>query len=211
MDHETRKESSRQRIIDAARRLFSGKGFHSTPISELASEASVSVGLIYRLFPGKDDIIVAIAEENVQARVGKMQEIFDAVEQAECSVFDAIKAIAKASIINNDGGLSFEILAEAYRNPRVSERLKTLAAPYRGGIRRLATLARPSASARALDAYADIMMACFVGLGHRTLIATTVDIDQASFEAACLLLRALDAPDHRTATSEAERREQSAE
>jgi TetR/AcrR family transcriptional repressor of uid operon len=200
MDHETRKESSRQRIIEAARRLFSDKGFHSTPIAELATEASVSVGLIYRLFPGKDDIIVAIAEENVQARVGKMQEIFDAVEQAECSVFDAIKAIAKASIINNGGGLSFEICAEAYRNPRVSERLKTLTAPYLDGIRRLATLARPSASSRALDAYADIMMACFVGLGHRTLIATTVDIDQASFEAAHLLLRALDAPGDRTAT-----------
>ncbi len=206
MPKEIKNETPRRRVILAARRLFNDKGFHSTPVSELATEARVSVGQIYRLFPGKDDIIVAIAEEDVQARVGEMEVIFEAVERKEYSVFDAVRAIAKASIITNGGGLVFEILAEAYRNPRVFERIKVLCVPYRDGIRRLITLARPDGSARELDAHVEIMIACFFGLGHRALIASTMDIEQASHEAACILLRALNAP-HDLATKSSKKRD----
>jgi TetR/AcrR family transcriptional repressor of uid operon len=194
MDQEMTNPTPRQRIIGAARRLFKDKGFHSTPIAELAAEASVSVGMIYRLFPGKDDIIVAICEENLQARITEIEEIFEAVERREYSVCDAVKSIASSTIAANDSGLEFEILAEAYRNPRVAERLKTLAAPYRDKVRRLASFARPDGSASELDAYADVMIACFFGLGHRTLWTPTVDIEQTSRQAACILMRALEAP-----------------
>ena len=194
MDQETMNATPRQRIIGAARRLFKEKGFHSTPIAELAAEASVSVGMIYRLFPGKDDIIVAICEENLEARLAEMDEIFGAVERAEYSVFEAVEAIARGTIVANDSGLVFEVLAEAYRNPRVAERMRALSAPYRDKIRRLATLARPDGPAGELDAYADVMIACFFGLGHRTLWTPTVDIEQTSHDAARILLRALEAP-----------------
>src|SRR3546814_21190771 len=66
---------------------------------------------------------------------------------------------------------------------------------YRGGVRRLAGLTRPDATAGEQEAYVEIMMACFFGLGHRTLIAPTSDVDQISHETACLLMRALGAPD----------------
>src|SRR3546814_3795120 len=66
---------------------------------------------------------------------------------------------------------------------------------YRGGVRRLAGLTRPDATAGELEAYVEIMMACFFGLGHRTLIAPTSDVDQISHETACMLMRALGAPD----------------
>src|SRR3546814_8351251 len=73
-----------------------------------------------------------------------MHGIFGAVEQGKQSVFDAIKAIASISIVKSDGGLSFEILAEACRNPLVAERLTALVDCYRGGVRRLAGLTRRS-------------------------------------------------------------------
>src|SRR3546814_10925259 len=73
----------------------------------------------------------------------------------------------------------------------VAERLTALVDCYRGGVRRLAGLTRPDAMAGELEAYVEIMMACFFGLGHRTLIAPTSDVDQLSHETSSLLMRAL--------------------
>src|SRR3546814_10561955 len=74
-------ESPRETIVDAARRLFGSKGFYATTTAELAEEASVSVGQIYRLFTDKDDVILAIVEENVRVRLAELHSIFDAVER----------------------------------------------------------------------------------------------------------------------------------
>lgn len=184
-------ESPRERIIDAARRLFGSKGFYATTTAELASEASVSVGQIYRLFMAKDDIILAIVEDNVRGRVAKMHAIFDAVEGSELAMFDALKAITELSLRDPGRGLSFEILAKACRNPSVAERLEPLSEFYRDGIRRLAALARPDVSAADLDAYVDIMMACFIGFGHQASDSPSIDVDTKSHNAACLMMRAL--------------------
>src|SRR3546814_7877616 len=47
------------------------KGFYATTTAELAEEASVSVGQIYRLFTDKDDVFLAIVEENVRVRLAE--------------------------------------------------------------------------------------------------------------------------------------------
>lgn len=184
-------ESPRERIVNAARRLFGSKGFYATTTAELAEEASVSVGQIYRLFTDKDDVILAIVEENVRVRLAEMHSIFDAVERRELAMFEAIKAIAANSLHNEDGSLFYEILAEACRNPTVAERFETQTAFYRDGIRRLAALARPDVPAAELEAYGDVMMACFIGLGHRTAMSPPVDPEATSHSTACLMMRAL--------------------
>src|SRR3546814_1258821 len=79
-------ESPRERIVNAASRLFGSKGFYATTTAELAEEASVSVGQIYRLFTDKDDVILAIVEENVRVRLAEMHSIFDAVERRELAM-----------------------------------------------------------------------------------------------------------------------------
>ncbi len=153
--------------------------------------AEVSVGQIYRFFPGKADIIVAIAEDNVQMALRDMKNIFAGVLVGERSLIEAIEAIARSSMTTDERGLMFEILAEAYRNPRVAEKLSEFVVPYREGIKQLVSLARRDATSEELNGYADIMMACFFGLGHRQLITPTVDIDCASHQAATLILRAI--------------------
>src|SRR3546814_19041182 len=87
----------------------------------------------------------SLVEENTKAHIAEMHGIFGAVEQGKHSVFDAIKAIASISIVKRDGSLSFEILAEACRNPLAAERLTALVDCYRGGFRRQAGLTRPAA------------------------------------------------------------------
>lgn len=53
----------REGIITAARDLFSRKGFHGTSMPEIAQSAGISTGLIYYIFPSKEDILLACCEE----------------------------------------------------------------------------------------------------------------------------------------------------
>ena len=49
----------RQQICDAAIRVFGKKGFHTSTMDSVAEEAEVSVGLIYKYFKDKDDLLYA--------------------------------------------------------------------------------------------------------------------------------------------------------
>lgn len=185
----------RDRIINAARQLFGEKGFHSTTTAELASAASVSTGQIYRHFHAKSDIVLAIVEHSVHERVAQMNAVFDSVEDGALSIFGALKSIIEIALAADNISLSYEITAEALRNPQVADRLENLINFHHDGVRRLAMLARPDIPSDELDAYVDIMMACFIGLGLRTALRTSVDIKQISSRTAVLMLRALGLPD----------------
>ena len=52
--------SNRDRILDAANRLFCEKGFHGTATRELAEAAGVSLGNIYNHFKGKEELFAAL-------------------------------------------------------------------------------------------------------------------------------------------------------
>jgi AcrR family transcriptional regulator len=56
------KDVRRDQILDAARKLFSTKGFDSTSVDEIAKEAGLSKGAIYWHFESKLQILIAVAE-----------------------------------------------------------------------------------------------------------------------------------------------------
>jgi len=61
----------RERLVDAAELLFARRGFHAATVPDIATAAGVSVGLLYRYFPSKAALAVAIVErEREQTRAG---------------------------------------------------------------------------------------------------------------------------------------------
>ncbi|MBI4402524.1 MAG: TetR/AcrR family transcriptional regulator [Deltaproteobacteria bacterium] len=48
-------------ILEAARHMFETKGFLNTTLADVAKEAEISVGLIYRYFQSKEDIFASLA------------------------------------------------------------------------------------------------------------------------------------------------------
>ena len=52
----------RARILDAAERCFVRSGFHRTTMQDVAAEAKMSPGNLYRYFPSKDSIAAGCAE-----------------------------------------------------------------------------------------------------------------------------------------------------
>ena len=59
----------RDRILDAAARVFADKGYHSSTIADVVRESGLSVGAIYSYFSGKDDQIAARGLDELAARL----------------------------------------------------------------------------------------------------------------------------------------------
>ncbi len=55
-------DDRRRQILDAAIVCFARTGFHQTSMHDISAEAGISVGLIYRYFKNKDEVISAIAD-----------------------------------------------------------------------------------------------------------------------------------------------------
>ncbi|MEN6638003.1 MAG: helix-turn-helix domain-containing protein, partial [Smithella sp.] len=58
-DH-VRVKSRKDRIMDAALRIFAEKNFQEATISEISKEAGVSEATIYEYFGTKEDLLFAI-------------------------------------------------------------------------------------------------------------------------------------------------------
>ena len=56
------RDASRRKILDGALRVFASKGSHATT-ADLAKEAEVSEGLLYRYFPSKEAILSELVHE----------------------------------------------------------------------------------------------------------------------------------------------------
>jgi len=53
------------RVLDAAREVFAEQGIDA-PVTEIADRAGVGVGTIFRRFPTKDDLLVAVVEQRAE-------------------------------------------------------------------------------------------------------------------------------------------------
>ena len=55
--------AARQKLYDAAITLIGERGFDQTTLREVAARAGVSVGLLYRYFPSKQAVVLALYDE----------------------------------------------------------------------------------------------------------------------------------------------------
>ncbi len=62
-------ERNRQRILRAAAEVFTARGLRAS-LDDVARQAGVGVGTVYRRFPDKESLIEALFEERMQALVG---------------------------------------------------------------------------------------------------------------------------------------------
>ena len=52
----------RERILFAAMQLFAEKGYNSTSVMDILREADVNAGSMYHVFPGKQDVLLAVLD-----------------------------------------------------------------------------------------------------------------------------------------------------
>jgi AcrR family transcriptional regulator len=55
--------AARDRLYETAMRMIARRGYEATTLRDIATEANVSVGLLYRYFPSKQAVITALYDE----------------------------------------------------------------------------------------------------------------------------------------------------
>jgi TetR/AcrR family fatty acid metabolism transcriptional regulator len=65
----TRTDDKRQRILDAAVRVFARKGYFASRVSDVAKAAGIADGTIYLYFKNKDDVLVSLFDEIMSEHV----------------------------------------------------------------------------------------------------------------------------------------------
>jgi TetR/AcrR family fatty acid metabolism transcriptional regulator len=68
-----RSADKRQRIINAAVKVFAENGFFNAKVSEIAREAGVANGTIYLYFQNKDDILISLFEQEMKLIIGRVK------------------------------------------------------------------------------------------------------------------------------------------
>lgn len=105
-----------RRILDAAISCFTRTGFHAASMHEICTAAEMSPGALYRYFPSKEAIIIAIVEEERAARASLIAHLQNAptfveglTKMGQCLFSGEMPMVCV--------DLGPEISAEATRNP----------------------------------------------------------------------------------------------
>ncbi len=111
-------EERRTRILDAAEACFVRHGFHRATMHDVAVEAGMSPGNLYRYFPSKDAIVAGLAERDRAA----VAEDFSGIE-AHPDLMQAFAGLARRHLAEapaEKAVLCLEMWAEATRNPAMA-------------------------------------------------------------------------------------------
>jgi AcrR family transcriptional regulator len=119
-------EARRNEILDAALVSFARDGFVEATIEDIAREAGVSHGAIYRYFPSKDDIVEAVARRQHPSRASRFETAEGGTEGIEAlhRVLQAYIHLHARPESAEEGRVRLEMFSSALRNPRVKTALQ---------------------------------------------------------------------------------------
>lgn len=160
-------------------------------MAELACAAQVSVGQIYRLFKGKEEIIDAIVENDMRKRQAMIDDLRKRLDAGEIGIEHMFELLLLEAMDNQHEGLSFDILAEASRNAQVGATIAAKCASFRASVGEFACIANPRLSGEALEGAKEVIMSCMFGLGHRSLSAPGLSAERTAKRAAHMIVAAL--------------------
>jgi AcrR family transcriptional regulator len=120
------KDDQRAQILAAARRCFVRNGFHRTSMQDVFTESGRSAGAVYRYFPRKEDMIVAVATRNLDALAASLRAVLARGEhQRVGDVLAEILNEARQRQIDEDlATVALMVWSEALRNPVLAQRLR---------------------------------------------------------------------------------------
>lgn len=86
-----KRELSINKLTDAALHLFSTQGYEATSIRAIATEAGISLGLLYNYFKSKDELL----EEIFKRGIADINASFEALDPGEAGIAQHIRHTVK--------------------------------------------------------------------------------------------------------------------
>lgn len=175
-------DDRRDRILAAARALFTQRGFHGTGVAQIASDSGVAVGQLYRDFASKEHIVAALVEADVIAFLDD-RSLCEAVSARDPAMVRRWigRFMTDDPTIDEDCALLAETIAEATRNARVATILRSVDTRVRESIlTALDFLAPGIAKTEQRRQLADFIMAVGHGVWFRQISDPHVDYPRLS-------------------------------
>jgi len=115
-------ENVRDRVLKTARRLFANRGYDATTTKDLATQAGIAEGTLFRHFESKKAILVEVATE------GWVELLTDLLtELSEMGSYKAIAQVMKRRMfrLNENSQLLRVCFLEAQFHPELRERIQS--------------------------------------------------------------------------------------
>jgi TetR/AcrR family transcriptional regulator, transcriptional repressor of aconitase len=130
------RDARREQILAAARRCFLRDGFHATSMQDLFAEAGLSSGAVYSYFASKDDMIVAIAEQNMRGVTEMIAAVAaqDPGRPAGAVLADIMDMVRARDAQDGLGKLTVIVWSEALRNPSLAARFTDMVTQIRASL-----------------------------------------------------------------------------
>ena len=115
------KTEVKEKIVQAAITTFSKYGYDKTRMDDIAENAKISKGTLYLYFKSKEKLFYAISENSINGLKEQLSKLFSKKEDL---VSDAEKFYDQyRNLIHDSEKVSFEIIAESSRNPKLRRAL----------------------------------------------------------------------------------------
>jgi AcrR family transcriptional regulator len=85
LSRDERKKQTRERLLDAATRVFARRGFASATLDEVAEAAGFTKGAVYSNFESKSDLFIALAERRIQDQTEVAASWLDGLDLADAA------------------------------------------------------------------------------------------------------------------------------
>ncbi len=106
------KDLTRERILEAAAKLFAEKGFYETAMDEIVQTAKVSKGGVYFHFPSKEELFFALLDKLAEALMRQVQSEIARRRGAVTKVQGALEVVLKG--LTSQRHLAQIILRQGY-------------------------------------------------------------------------------------------------
>ena len=173
----SRAEMRRQRVTEAARKLFIENGFHATGMAQVARTSGVAIGQIYRDFSSKEEIVAALVESDCSRLM--MYNVLEAAIRDDDK--DAVRVwlheFVEPSDDPDDARLFAEIIAEAARNERISAIFRQMQDDLRRHMDEALEMLAPAKAVEARRAtLTEVVTTLSMGMMHQQLMRPDVDL-----------------------------------
>jgi AcrR family transcriptional regulator len=113
----------REELLAAALRVFAKRGYRQAGVDEIAAAAGYSKGALYWHFSGKDDLLLALLEERVDAPMREMVALLEAAPPEQDMSVEASREFARRLTKHRDAMLlEREYWTLAIRDPELRAR-----------------------------------------------------------------------------------------
>jgi AcrR family transcriptional regulator len=188
-----RREGTIRKLLDAATDTLIERGYAGASVQEICERAQVSQGGLFRHFPTREALMVAVGEDVGRKILGRYRREFEALREREDPMILAIRLVRDAcrSRLNQAW---YELSMAARTNVNLRRALQAASARYYDDIEDLARQLLPELAARMGDRFrvlVDTIIAVFDGEVVHRFVLKKPEVEEARLELLAVLARTL--------------------